>query len=196
MLFSRFENMKKEQDEEAAKRVAEERSKRAANDQQSASNGHDKVKPQEVPPVSKQAVREPSPPPVPRPETPPAQMSHPTIYENLGHQFENQRPATYEEKKEEPNQFIGGVNVSSLLRQRKASSSSSKNEEDDEWADDRQSYNEQQQQPARRSPSPTPEVQSSNPNEGIRCIAHYSYQKSNEIHLVRFHLLSYFSGRG
>jgi len=71
--------------------------------------------------------------------------------------------------------------VSSLLRQRKASSSSSKNEDEDEWADDRRSYN--QQPVGRRSPSPTPAVQyeqPSNNNEGIRCIAHYSYQKTED----------------
>jgi hypothetical protein len=173
--------MKKEQEEEAAKRVAEERNKRAVNDQKSASNGHDKVKQQEIPFVPKQQpIREPSPPPIPRPETPPPapQIFSPSIYENIGNQFETQRSITNEEKKEETTKLVGGINVSSLLRQRKTSSSSSKNEDEDEWNVDRKSYNQ------RRSPSPTPIIHSeqlSNNNEGIRCIARYSYQKSRQI---------------
>jgi len=117
-IRARFENMKKEQDEDAAKRVAEERHKRAANDHQSTNNGHNNVKQQEIPAVSRQPIREPSPPP--------AQVSNSTIYENIGNTYETQRSTTNEEKNEETAQFIGGVNVSSLLRQRKTSSSSSK----------------------------------------------------------------------
>jgi hypothetical protein len=174
----RFENIQKEQEEEAAKRVAEERNKRAANDQKSTSNGHDKFNHSEIPSAPKQTIREPSPPAVPRPETPP-QVFNQNIYENMGNQFETQRSPTI---KEEPTQFVGNVNVSSLLRQRKTSSSSSKNEDDDdEWAIDHKSHN--QHQSYQRSPSPTPVVQSeqssnNNHNEGIRGIARYSYQKS------------------
>jgi hypothetical protein len=171
------------------------------NDKPSTSNGHNKIQQQEVssmshqpavrrpsspppssipqqerPPMSYQSIREPSPPPITQPErssSPPAQEFNSSIYQNIGNQFETQRSAT----NEATNQFVGSVNVSSLLRQRKTSSSSSKND-DDEWADDRQSYN---QQSERRSPSP---VQSSNnnnnQNEGIKCMARYSYQKTEE----------------
>jgi hypothetical protein len=172
----RFENIKKEQEEEAAKRVAEERNKRAANDQKSTSNGHDKFNHSEIPSAPKQTIREPSPPAVHRPETPP-QVFNQTIYENMGNQFETQPSTTINEGL---SQFVGNVNVSSLLRQRKTSSSSSKNEnEDDEWAIDHKSHN--QQQSYQRSPSPA--VQSEQPsnnnhNEGIKGIARYSYQKS------------------
>jgi len=182
-IRARFENMKKEQEEEAAKRVAEERNKRAVNDQQSTSNGHDKFKQQEIPPISKQTIREPSPPPMPRPETPPpSQTFSPSMYANIGNKLETQRSITNEEKKEETTKIIGGVNVSSLLRKRKTSSSSSKNgNDDDEWAVDHKSYN--QQQPSRRSPSPVIQSEQSsnnNNNEGIRCIARYSYQKTED----------------
>ena len=199
----RFENIKKEQEEEAAKRVAEERNKRAVNEKQATSNGHNKVKEQEVPPVSHQPVRgpspprnpipqqerppmsyqpirEPSPPPVVQPERYPAVPTYEqdtSIYQNIGNQFENQQTTANEEQ----TRFVGGVNVSSLLRQRKNSSSSSKND-DDEWADNHQSSN-YQQEPQRRSPSPTPVHSSNNnnnnhQNEGVKCIARYSYQKS------------------
>jgi hypothetical protein len=184
--------MKKEQEEEAAKRVAEERNKRAVNDKQSTSNGHEKIKQQEIPPVSYQPMRGPSPPPpsvaIHRPETPPSpptQEFNPTIYENIGNQFETQRSTT----NVETNRLASGVDVSSLLRQRKASSSSSKND-DDEWAVDHKSY--YQQQPDRRSPSPTP-VQSNNNNhnEGVKYIARYSYKKSR--YLSRFLIFIFFS---
>ena len=104
-------------------------------------------------------------------------MSSPTIYENLSHQFETQRPISYEEKQEEPVKVVGGVNVSSLLRQRKASSSSTKNEDEDEWAEDHTANNQQQFNNARRSPSPE-HSSNNNQNEGIKGIARYSYQKS------------------
>ncbi|CAF0848451.1 unnamed protein product [Rotaria sp. Silwood1] len=187
-IRARFENMKKEQEEEAAKRVAEERNKRAVTDQhsqqrqQSTSNGHDKVKQQEIPSTTfNQPIREPSPPPAPQPQTPSLPVSSSTIYENLSNHFETQRSTTYEEKQEEPTRFVSGVNVSSLLRQRKTSSSSSKND-DDEWADHSESHN--QQQLFRRSPSPIPATQSQQPsnnnNEGVKCIARYSYQKTED----------------
>jgi hypothetical protein len=185
--------MKKEQEEEAAKRVAEERNKRAVNDKQSTSNGHEKIKQQEIPSVSFQPMRGPSPPPpsaaIHRPQTPPSpptQEFNPTIYENIGNQFETQRSTT----NEETNRLVSDVDVSSLLRQRKASSASSKNDDDDEWAVDHKSY--YQQQPERRSPSPTP-VQSNNNNhnEGVKYIARYSYQKSK--YLSRFLICIFFS---
>ena len=69
--------MKKEQEEEAVKRVAEERTKRAANDHQSTNNGHDKVNQQEIPPAPKQTIRQPSPPPIQRPTTPYSTMQTP-----------------------------------------------------------------------------------------------------------------------
>lgn len=151
--------MKKEQETEAAKRVAEERSKRAAHDQQSqhtTSNGHEKVKQPETPPINNQPIQEPYSPPVHQPNI----QSSP-IYENFSNKSETQQE-----------KIVGGVNVSSLLRTRKASSSSSKND-DDEWAEN--NHNEPY-----RNPSPVPAVQSQQPinDEGIRCIARYSYQKS------------------
>lgn len=178
MFAFRFENMKKEQEEEAARRVAEERNKRASHDQQSASNGNGHAKPKqpEAPLVS-------SPPPpaaLPRSASPPpasVQISNPSIYQNLGHQFANEPTSPSEEKKEEINQYVGNVNVSSLLRQRKGSSSSSKNEEEDEWAEDHHSSN-QYQPSQQRNPSPIPAANHSS-NEGIKCIARYGYQKSN-----------------
>lgn len=178
MFAFRFENMKKEQEEEAARRVAEERNKRASHDQQSASNGNGHAKPKqpEAPLVS-------SPPPaaLPRSASPPpasVQISNPSIYQNLGHQFANEPTSPPEEKKEEINQYVGNVNVSSLLRQRKgSSSSSSKNEEEDEWAEDHHSSN-QYQPSQQRNPSPIPAANHSS-NEGIKCIARYGYQKSN-----------------
>ncbi|UJR15778.1 hypothetical protein I4U23_002712 [Adineta vaga] len=69
-IRARFENMKKEQEEESAKRVAEERNKRTVNDQKSSINGNGKVNHGEAtPPPITQSKREPSPPPVPRPAT-------------------------------------------------------------------------------------------------------------------------------
>ncbi|CAF3164907.1 unnamed protein product [Rotaria socialis] len=176
-IRARFENMKKEQ--EATKRVAEERNTRTTHDQQSqqkqpsTSNGHEKVKQPEIPPTYNQPVREPSPTPVRQPEIQLPSVTNSIIYENLDSRFETQRS---EEKQVESNKFIGGVNVASLLRARKASSSSSKHDDDDdEWADNHQhqSY---------RSPSPIPAAQPEPPsnNEGIRCVARYSYEKTEE----------------
>jgi hypothetical protein len=198
MFVFRFENMKKEQEEEAARRVAEERSKRATHDQQSSSNGngngYTKPKQQEAPPV----VSSP-PPSIPRPETPPSapvQVSHSSIYQNVANQFANHPTSPSVETKEETNRFVSGVNVSSLLRQRKASSSSSKNEEEeeeDEWAQDHHSFN-QYQPPQHQSPSPTPATGQSS-NEGIKCIARYSYQKSKSLSIESFRSSFLFSGR-
>ncbi|CAF0769216.1 unnamed protein product [Adineta ricciae] len=182
-IRARFENMKKEQEEEAAKRVAEERNKRAANDQKLASNGHAKVNHSEVsPPPATQPKRDPSPPaPQPVAPPPPTQVYTPTVYENTSNNFEPQRSTA----KEEPVTFVGNVNVSTLLRQRKASSSSSKNGEndDDEWTEEPQAH----QQPStwQRDPSPTPVHQpehsaDNGQDQGIRCIAHYSYQKTED----------------
>ncbi|CAF2566041.1 unnamed protein product [Rotaria sp. Silwood2] len=203
-IRARFENMKKEQEEEAVKRVAEERNKRAVNDQQSqqkqpsANNGHDKFKQQEIPSTAfkqqeipstafNQSIREPSPPPsppAPQPQTPSLPVSNSSIYQNLSNNFETQRATTYEEKQEEPVRFVGNVNVSSLLRQRKASSESSKND-DDEWADNSESHH--QQQSFGRNPSPTPVTQTqqslnnnNNNTEGVKCVARYSYQKTED----------------
>ena len=164
IFVSRFENMKKEQEEEAAKRVAEERTKRATHDQQSASNGngHAKPKPQEAPVVS--------------PQPAPVQVTNPSIYQNLGNQFANHPTSPSAAKEEETNRIVGGVNVSSLLRERKTSSSSSKHEEEDEWGENHHSSY-QYQPPQQRSPSPIPTAGQSS-NEGIKCIARYSYQKS------------------
>ncbi|CAF1340639.1 unnamed protein product [Rotaria magnacalcarata] len=178
-IRARFENMKKEQEEEAAKRVAEERNKRTTHDQKSqqkqpsTSNGHEKIKQPEIPPTYNQPARAPSPSPICQPEIQLPSVTTPIIYENLDSRFETQRS---EEKQVESNKFIGGVNVASLLRARKASSSSSKHDDDDdEWADNHQhqSY---------RSPSPIPAAQPEPPsnNEGIRCIARYSYEKTED----------------
>lgn len=173
--------MKKEQEEEAARRVAEERTKRASHDQQSSSNGNGHAKPtqQEAPVVS--------PPPAP------VQVTNPSIYQNLGNQFANQPTSPTAAKEDETNRFVGGVNVSSLLRQRKTSSSSSKNEEEDEWAENHHPSN-QYQPPQQRSPSPIPSAGQSF-NEGIRCIARYSYQKSKSFFLDSFRSSLLFSGR-
>lgn len=173
--------MKKEQEEEAAKRVAEERQKRTTVEQQvqqkpaANGNGHSAVKPQEIP---KEPVRAPSPTP------PPAPAPQQTIYENFADHYQS-HPSTSvnEEKQAEPVKIIGGINVSSLLRSRKASSSS-KNEDDDEdeWAADHHHAHEQPSVRP-RSPSPAPAVHSqkspgAHQHEGVRCVAHYSYQKS------------------
>ena len=185
--------MKKEQEEEAAKRVSEERNRRAADDQrfqqrqQSTSNGRHQIKQQEMSPMSYQPIRQPSPPRISRSETPPSPVSSSAIYQNIGDRYTRQISATNEEKNEEPARFIGGVNVSSLLRQRKTSSSS-KSEDDDEWTDDH--YLNNQQHSFTRSLSPTPAIQSEQSsnsyNEGIKCIARYSYQKGKPMNYCNF----------
>lgn len=138
----RFENMKKEQEEEAARRVVEERNKRVAVDGQIKSPAKEESR-------------------VVAPE--------PTIYENL----------SVPPQPTDSTKIVGGIDVSSLLRQRQPSSSSSKKDEDeDEWA-----VEDAHHQPHAATPSsaPTaPAAPSVQPemNEGIRCIARYSYQKS------------------
>ena len=187
---ARFENMKKEQEEEAAKRVAEERSKRTVNEQQAqqkqppTSNGHEKAKQQDVAPVAKEPVR------APQPEPALPQVSSPDIYENMGQKFETQRSIPVEKKQEEPVKSVGGINVSSLLRQRKPSSSSSCFDDDDQWADDRHSHTQPQSETNHRTPSPTPVVHSppssnTDHNEGVKCMARYSYQKSKPFLLLQ-----------
>ncbi|CAF0991504.1 unnamed protein product [Adineta steineri] len=199
-IRARFENMKKEQEEEAAKRVTEERNKRAVNEQQSTSNGnsngHSKINHSEIPPAPQQpSVREASPPPsTHRSETPPPalpQISAPSVYENMAHKYEpqqsipkyeSQQPIPDYEKTEEPIKFIGNVNVASLLRQRKTSSPTHE-DDDDDWAEDHPSYNQpqyEQRSPSPRSVVPSEQPSNNNHNEGIKCVARYSYQKTEE----------------
>jgi len=146
-IRARFENMKKEQEEETAKRVAEERQKRSIQ-----SNSQRIESPPAAAPaatlISKQVE---SPPAAPIPSNIPVQQ--------------------------EPTRVVTTVDVSSLLRQRQPSSSSSKHEDDeDEWAVDHQSRQQINQQ---RSPSPiVPNSNNDRPDEGIRCIARYSYEKT------------------
>ena len=168
--------MKKQNEEETARRIAEERSKLLAADQKAKAQGNGTVKHVEPSNVPREIVR---------PLSPPAVSHAPEqIYENISHQFQRSQQV-HAPHQTEAEKIVGGVNVSSLLRNRRtsSSSSSSKNQEvnEDEWADD---YNTNNHQPPieQRNPSPVPVQQidshsNGHHNEGVRCIARYSYQK-------------------
>jgi hypothetical protein len=120
--------MKKEQEEETAKRVALERSKRAGQEKKPNINSvnqdtsqivdllpneHDKVQESSIVPID----------PVTPVET----------NVSIERQIECQ---TSTDNTNEPDKFIGDINVSSILRQQRISSSSSTNDDeikDDEW---------------------------------------------------------------
>ena len=174
--------MKKEREDETAKHIIEQRNKRHIDEQQtqqSINNGFNYVNQQDIPLTINQPIRQPSPPPYiasPAVSTLPETASN--IYMNISTQSNTQDVIINKEENNESARLVHGVNVSSILRQRKVSSSSSKND-DDEWNDN---YNSNyQNQPLRRSPSPTSAPESgqtlNNNNEGIRCIARYSYQR-------------------
>lgn len=141
--------MKKEQEADAAKRVAEMRKKRATVDEQQTT--------QTVPVASSNAgkINNQPTPQEQKAETSPSELTAPPPPEKPADQTESNSdapaaddaqtreeppteiptPVVEDEKKDEAERFVGGVNVSAILRQRKVSSSSSKNEDDeDEWA--------------------------------------------------------------
>lgn len=119
LLLYRFENLEKQKEAETAQRVAEEKQKRAAADQklveqQQAKESTKQPQPEEPTPSESEA---PIPPPDPEENT------------------EKTETSTTDEQSE---QFVGAVDISSILRQRKASSSSKNDDDDDdEWADNK-----------------------------------------------------------
>ena len=166
----RFENLKKESEAETAKRVAEERSKRAATEKQQLGAAGKKDDPPKQPKVP--AVPKETPPA--RPKTPPpVEDVPPTEEKTTESQTVEQSPAV---EKEESDKIVGGINVSSILRERKSSSSSSskKDENEDEWADDQ---NESDSTRNVQKDPPTAETPAEAPNEGLKCIARYGYEK-------------------
>ncbi|CAF1240148.1 unnamed protein product [Rotaria sordida] len=139
-IRGKFENMKKEQESETAKRIADVRKNRVATEQQKQQSNNDdqeNVKQQETILTTKETPREPSPT---RPKTPTEpEVSTTNQDENDDNNIETVTSSTTnEENKENPDKFVGGINVTSLLRQRKTSSSSSKKDDDeDDWGIDK-----------------------------------------------------------
>lgn len=172
-MLDRFENMKKEQEAETAKRVAEERSKRAASEKQQQGS----VTKKDDPPKQTKAPLEPKETPEARPKTPPpAEDVAPAEVKTT--EGKNEEQATTSEHAES-DKIVGGINVSSILRERKASSASStKDQNDDEWADDQKDSN-----PAadvQKDPLATEATADKTVDEGLKCIARYSYEKSEK----------------
>ncbi|CAF3533184.1 unnamed protein product [Rotaria socialis] len=146
-IRARFENMRKEQESESAKRVAEERKKRANAEQRKAQpkgDDHEKNTQHEIVVVTKESNREPSPV---RPKTPTeSELSTSNIPENNENNTETVTSTTNEAIEEHTEKFVGGINITSLLRPRKTSSSSSKKDDDDddnEWAVENDENNQQ-----------------------------------------------------
>jgi hypothetical protein len=188
IMMVRFENMKKAQEEEAAKRIADERNKRVASERQVESNGSttSNGKQHALPVTSNESVRTLPVSTIVHPSaTSTMAMPSSSIYENLPAHVPIERTSTDNDKPTTPTALIAGVDVSSLLRQRKDSSPASNKADDNddtEWADDHHTNN-NHVEVTRKSPSPTPVISTNNSfngnqHDGVRCIARYSYQKS------------------
>ncbi|CAF3911067.1 unnamed protein product, partial [Rotaria magnacalcarata] len=113
-IRARFENMRKEQESESAKRVAEERKKRANAEQQKAqpkNDDHEDKTQQETIVVTKERNREPSPVRSKTPTEP--EVSTSNIPDNDENNTEIVTSTTDEAIEERTEKFVGGINITS-----------------------------------------------------------------------------------
>ena len=173
-LRRRFENIRKEQEAEAARRVAEERKKRETNEKKlQASQEKKEAPPKTTVAATEEKPREPSPPPQPK-ETKPSEPEP-----------EPEPTATTDE--DDADRVTGGFNVSSLLRQRLAATPPpTPDREDDEWDVDKNTTNEPVSLTATSSSgNPLEVAEEPAANEGLRCVARYSYEKGERRDLFK-----------